>query len=71
MIDDGNYDAVIVDAEDDGDAVTVEVVVAAGPRKGDVVRVRATGLDRDALDLLGVPVTLRVVDGRPSLDVEG
>jgi hypothetical protein len=72
MLEDGTYDAVIVDAEerDDG-ALHLELTIVAGDRKGDVVAVTARGLGRDALDVLGLPVTVTVEDGAPRVVVEG
>ena len=65
VLEDGEYDGIVVDADLDGDAVLLEVTVLAGPHKGEVVAVRAVGLDVDPLDALGSPVTLQVVDGAP------
>ena len=65
MLEDGEYDGIVVDAEVEGDAVRLEVTVLAGPHKGEVVAVRAVGLGVDPLDALGMPVTLVVVDGAP------
>jgi len=87
MLDDGDYDALVIDAEEaDGDAphddrgaggtgprpatVVLELTLVAGPHKGHVVRVRASGLGRPALDLLGLPATLHVIDGQPSVALD-
>ena len=71
MLDDGTYDVVVVDADDDAEGVVhVEVTILAGERKGEVVSVAASGLDRDPLDLLAAPGTLTVSDGSPSLVIE-
>ena len=72
MFPDGRYDAIVVDADegDDG-AVVLELAIAAGEHKGEVVTVTATGLGRDPLDLLAVPATLVVVDGSPAVTLEG
>lgn len=74
---DGRYDAVVVDAtaEDDG-SCRVELTLLAGPHKGDVVAVRARGLGAidgrpvADLDLLGIPATLVVEGGSPSVVFE-
>ncbi len=72
---DGVYDALVVDASanDDG-SISVEVTIIAGPAKGDVVSLRTSGLAGDngfePLDLLGVPATLTVAGGAPSLRLE-
>lgn len=70
MLDDGTYDALVFDAEGDDDAVTVELTILAGERKGEVVSLRTTDWDGDALDLLGIPATITVADGSPSVVFE-
>ena len=74
MLDDGVYDGIVVDAEaeaghDDGEpgVVRLDVAILAGPHKGEVVSVRATGTRGDPIDLLADPVTLTVVDGSPRI----
>ncbi|MBN2623599.1 MAG: hypothetical protein JXA83_09530 [Acidimicrobiales bacterium] len=68
---DGTYDALVVDTtENDDGSVSVDLTIIAGPAKGEVVTLRATGLAGDPLDLLGVPATLTVADGDPSLRLE-
>ena len=67
---DGAYDALVVDAEDRGDAVAVELTIIAGPAKGEVVTLVSTGWSGDPLDLLGVPATITVSDGEPSVRFE-
>ncbi len=69
---DGRYDAIFVDADegDDG-AVVLELAIAAGEHRGEVVTITATGLGRDPLDLLAVPATLTVTDGAPTVTLEG
>jgi hypothetical protein len=62
---DGVYDVLVVDASTDADAFVIELTIVSGEHKGDVVAVRATGLDVDELDLLGMPGTLRVENGVP------
>ncbi len=69
---DGSYDALVVDASagDDG-SIGVEITIVAGPAKGEVVSLRTADLgDTDPLELLGVPATLTVRDGAPSLRLE-
>lgn len=74
MLPDGQYDAVVVDAEArdsaDPDTVTIELTVLAGGHKGEMLTVTATGLHRDPIDLLAVPATLTVTDGQPTLALE-
>ena len=61
------YDVIVVDAEDEGDGARLELTVLAGAHKGDVVALHAAGLGRDPLDCLGMPGTLTVADGEPSI----
>ncbi|HEY7069905.1 MAG TPA: hypothetical protein VH479_07330 [Acidimicrobiales bacterium] len=68
---DGTYDALVVDAvERDDGTVAVDLTIVAGDVKGEVVTLRATGLPGDPLDLLGVPATITVADGTPSVRFE-
>lgn len=80
MLPDGRYDVFIVDVQEvgteDGDArpspasLLLDLTVVSGEHKGEVVSVRATGLARDPLDLIGLPATMTVADGRPSIAVD-
>jgi hypothetical protein len=73
MLDDGTYDALVVDAAEVGDkggAVALELTILAGAHKGEIVTVRATGLAADPVELLGIPATLVVRDGRPEVTLE-
>jgi hypothetical protein len=73
MFPDGTYDVIVVDAEP-GEAagtVLVDLAIAAGDHRGEIVTVTAAGLGRDPLDLLAVPGTLVVTDGEPDLLLEG
>ena len=71
MLADGTYDAFVLDADVVGDDTRLELTVTAGPCRGQVVAVRAAGLRGDPIDLVGLPATIVVVDGRPSVRVEG
>jgi len=71
VLDDGTYDALVFDAEDrDGGGVAVELTILAGEHKGEVVSVVAADWAGDPLDLLGIPATLTVADGRPEVTFE-
>jgi hypothetical protein len=68
---DGTYDALVVDAREQEDgSVAVDLAIIAGPAKGNVVTLRASSLDGDPLDLLGIPATITVTGGEPSLTLE-
>lgn len=66
---DGVYDAFVVWAEtrDDG-TIALDLTITTGASKGDVVSVRATSAPRDAIDLVGVPCTLNVRAGAPTVE---
>ena len=71
MLTDGRYDVFVVDATSDGPGVLrLEVTVLAGGHKGEVVSVRAEGLGVEELDALGMPGTLTVASGEPTLVLE-
>jgi hypothetical protein len=66
---DGTYDGFIVWAEERVDGtIALDLTITTGPRKGDVVSVRATDAPRDALALVGMPCTLHVSAGQPRID---
>ena len=68
---DGTYDALVVDAaEHDDGSVAVDLTIVAGAAKGEVVTLRTSGFTGDPLDLLGVPATITVTDGAPSVRFE-
>ena len=70
-LDDGEYDVIIVDTENiDARTLRIDVALTSGALKGDVVSIRAVDLARDAIDILGIPATLLVVDGVPRLQFE-
>jgi hypothetical protein len=68
MLDDGVYDVFVIDATADGPTgLRLELTILAGESKGDVVSMKADGLGVDELDALGMPGTLTVADGEPSI----
>jgi hypothetical protein len=73
ILEDGTYDVFIIDARADegiSRAMHVELAITRGARKGDVISVRATDLQRDDIALIGMPATLRVIDGEPHLTID-
>jgi hypothetical protein len=70
--DDGTYEVIVVDAmEDPAESVIhIEVAITTGPRKGDVLRLNGHNLARNAVDLLGLPATVTVTSGVPSLQLD-
>lgn len=71
VLEDGTYDVLVVDAEATEGGIRLDLTVVAGPHKGEVITLGARGLHRDPLDLLGVPGTVVVAEGRPRLTLEG
>jgi hypothetical protein len=75
VLEDGGYDALVVDAADgvtdDGTTVMhLDLTILAGIHKGEVVSVTATGLPGTEIDLLGMPATITVVDGQPNVHID-
>jgi hypothetical protein len=71
MLPDGTYDVFVVDAEASGPTgLRLELAILGGDQKGEVVSMRADGLGVDELDALGLPGTLTVRDGEPSVVLE-
>ncbi|MDZ7675835.1 MAG: hypothetical protein U5K30_12310 [Acidimicrobiales bacterium] len=74
MLDDGTYDALVFDAEasDHGGAggVSVDLTILAGEYKGDVVSLHTADWSGDPMSLLGVPATITVTEGEPSVRFE-
>jgi hypothetical protein len=73
MLDDGVYDVFVLDAEATGtdDGLRLDLTILAGAHKGEVVSMHAAGLGVDELDALGLPGTLTVAGGAPSIVLEG
>lgn len=71
MLEDGTYDAVVVDADEADGAIRIELALSSGPHKGEVVAVRGAFAVGHPIELLGLPATLTVEDGSPSVTVEG
>ena len=71
MLADGAYDVFVVDAAalPDG-ALDLELTILSGDRKGELVTLQARNLGVDELEALGMPGTLLVADGAPSLVLE-
>ncbi len=72
MLEDGTYDVFVVDSErvGPGDALGLELTVLAGAHKGEMVAMRVEGLSLDEVDVLGLPGTLVVDQGQPTVTLE-
>lgn len=68
---DGQYDVLIVDAQEiDASTTHLDLVIVSGASRGEVVGVRAANLARDPVDLMGLPATLIVDAGAPRVVVD-
>jgi hypothetical protein len=68
---DGTYDVLVVDATaTEVGALELDLTILAGPQRGEVVSMRAEGLAWDEVGVLGIPGTLVVRGGEPSLALE-
>jgi hypothetical protein len=74
VLPDGDHDVFIIDASPVDDAPpgtwVLDMTVVAGAYKGEVVSVRATNLSGAEFDLIGMPGTLSVDAGRPSVRID-
>jgi len=75
VIPDGTYDAFVVDAEaglaDDGTGhMHLDLTILSGDQKGNVVSLTAAGLAGTEVDLMGMPATLTVTHGVPSVRID-
>jgi len=71
MLGDGTYDVIVVDARDTEDgAIHLDLAVASGVHRGEVVQVLWRGLRRPALSLLAMPATLSVAGGVPQVRLD-
>ena len=70
-LDDGTYDAFVVDARDGPSGGTVvELTITAGEHKGMVTTLTSDVALGDPIDLLGLPATLTVALGVPSVRID-
>ena len=74
MIDDGTYDAFVVDANPEvrrgQPVVVIDITIVTGAHKGEMITIVGPAGTGDPIDLLGTPGTLTVRDGVPSLRLD-
>ena len=70
MLADGRYDAIVFDADDAAGSLSVELTILSGDHKGEVVSLRTDAWTGDPIDLLGIPATITVAGGEPSVTFE-
>lgn len=66
LLPDGDYDAVIVDAG----VTTIELAISSGGFRGQVLALASTESLGDPIDLLGLPATITVAFGVPSVRID-
>ncbi len=67
---DGSYDAFVIDVVEEGDEQRLDLTIVAGELKGQVVSVSSTERLGEFVDLVGMPATLQVRDGLPSVTID-
>jgi len=68
---DGEYPAFVVDVEEsDGQVTALDLTILSGEHKGDVVHVAAHGMEGDFVELVGMPATITVTDGAPTVTID-
>ena len=72
---DGSHDALVIDVHDGTDDLgrplqRLELTVVAGPSKGLVVTVVTGEPLGDEIALIGMPTTITVTDGEPSVTID-
>ncbi|MFN8053163.1 MAG: hypothetical protein U0Q22_17095 [Acidimicrobiales bacterium] len=71
---DGTYEVFIIDATpdpaDDGKVTGIDITVVTGPNKGEAFALAADGLVGSDIDLIGMPATLVVTGGVPTVTLD-
>ncbi len=71
LLDDGDYDAFVIDVEDTPDGGTrLDLTITAGEHKGGVVSIASGARLGDPVDLIGMPATITVAFGAPSVTID-
>jgi hypothetical protein len=67
---DGTYDAFVIDARDEDRVRHLDLTIVAGEHKGEVVSIATSDTSGVDVELMGMPATLEVRDGEPSVTIE-
>ncbi len=71
LLDDGDYDAFVFDAEDlSGGGTRLDLTITVGEHKGRVLSIASSSRLGDPVDLLGMPATITVAFGSPSVRID-
>ncbi|HPU40072.1 MAG TPA: hypothetical protein PLS63_10910 [Microthrixaceae bacterium] len=70
-LDDGTYDAFVIEAEGTAEGGTrVDLTITAGEHKGQVLSLASSTSLGDPIELLGMPATITVSFGTPSVQFD-
>lgn len=67
---DGDYDAFVIDVVEEGDELRLDLTIVTGELKGQVISVSTSTSLGSFVDLVGMPATLTVRDGSPSVSID-
>jgi hypothetical protein len=71
---DGTYDAFVINADDlptDGGATTaLELTITSGEHRSETLALTAPVRIGEPVDLIGMPATLTIAEGRPSVRID-
>lgn len=74
-IPDGVYEAFVVDATADPDRPervrSLEITIVSGEYKGESFRLGVTGVEGSDTEVMGMPATLTVAGGAPTVTIDG
>ena len=70
-LEDGSYDAFVVDAETTDEGGThLELTITTGEHKGEVLSVASATPMGDPIEMMGMPATITVAFGAPSVTID-
>lgn len=71
---DGSYDVFVVNADDlpgrDGMTTALELTVVSGGHRSETMALTAPVRLGEPVDLIGLPATLTIIDGSPSVRID-
>ena len=67
---DGVYDVFVVDADDADGGTSLDLTITSGEFKGQVLSVASATSLGDPIELLGMPATLTIAFGAPSVTID-
>lgn len=71
MLADGTYDAFVVEAEERADGGSaLELTITAGEHKGQMLALSSSASMGDPISLLGMPATVVVTNGSPTVRID-